>query len=110
VLERWDGRSDVLVFSFGVGFEGASSGSVCLVAFRLLWCGLSQVARYAEQVFGVDFELGNNEISLNSTNIQYRSVNFILCLCFLFIIFNCTAAYDLKMAKHGRNMWSSSNQ
>jgi hypothetical protein len=35
MLERWDGRLDVLVLSFGVGFEGASSGSVGLVAFRL---------------------------------------------------------------------------
>ena len=34
-LELWDGQSDVLVLSFGVGFEGASSGSVSLVAFRL---------------------------------------------------------------------------
>jgi hypothetical protein len=34
-LERWDGQSDVLVLSFGVGFEGASSGYVCLVAFRI---------------------------------------------------------------------------
>jgi len=33
-LERWDGQSDVLVLSFGVGFEGASSGSEGLVAFR----------------------------------------------------------------------------
>jgi len=35
VLERWDGQSDVLVLSFGVGFEVASSGSVGLVAFSL---------------------------------------------------------------------------
>ena len=34
-LELWDGQSDVLVLSFGVGFEGASSGFVSLVAFRL---------------------------------------------------------------------------
>jgi hypothetical protein len=37
MLERWDGRSDVLVLSFGVGFEGASSGSVGLVAFRVFF-------------------------------------------------------------------------
>jgi hypothetical protein len=36
-LERWDDQSDVLVLSFGVGFEGASSGSVGLVAFRFLF-------------------------------------------------------------------------
>jgi hypothetical protein len=36
-LERWDGRSDVLVLSCGVGFEGASSGSVGLVAFRFFF-------------------------------------------------------------------------
>ena len=35
MLERWDGHSDVLVLSFGVGFESASSGSVGLVAVRL---------------------------------------------------------------------------
>jgi hypothetical protein len=45
-----------LVLSFGVGFEGASSGSVGLVDFMLFWCGLSQVVRYAEQVLGVDFQ------------------------------------------------------
>jgi hypothetical protein len=37
VLEHWDGQSDVLVLGFGVGFEGTSSGSVGLVAFRLLF-------------------------------------------------------------------------
>jgi hypothetical protein len=37
-LECWDGQLDVLVLSFGVGFEGASSGSVGLVAFRF-FCG-----------------------------------------------------------------------
>jgi hypothetical protein len=37
MLEHWDGQSDVLVLSFGVGFEGASSSSVGLVAFRLLF-------------------------------------------------------------------------
>ena len=39
MLEHWDGQSDVLVLSFGVGFEGASSSSVGLVAFRLFFCG-----------------------------------------------------------------------
>jgi hypothetical protein len=47
-LERWDGRSDVLVLGFGVGFEGASSGSAGLCSFQaILWlisggpvCGL----------------------------------------------------------------------
>ena len=37
MLERWDGQSDVLVLSFGIGFEGTSSGSVGLVAFRLFF-------------------------------------------------------------------------
>ena len=58
-LELWDGQSDVLVLSFGVCFEGASSGSVGLVAFRLfsfLW--LISGGRYEEQIFGVDFQLG----------------------------------------------------
>ena len=36
-LECWDGQSDVLVLSFGIGFEGASSGSVGFVAFRPLY-------------------------------------------------------------------------
>ena len=36
-LEGWDGQSDVLVLSFGVGFEGASYGSVGLVAFRFFF-------------------------------------------------------------------------
>ena len=38
-LERWDGQSDVLVLSFGVGFEGASSCSVGLLDFRFFFCG-----------------------------------------------------------------------
>jgi hypothetical protein len=36
-LELLDGQSDVLVLNFCVGFEGASSGSVGLVAFRLFF-------------------------------------------------------------------------
>jgi hypothetical protein len=36
-LEHWDGQSDVLVLRFGVSFEGASSGSVGLVAFTLFF-------------------------------------------------------------------------
>jgi len=39
-LERWDVQSDVLVLSFGAGFEGTSSGSVGLVAFRFFCCVL----------------------------------------------------------------------
>ena len=39
VLERCDGLLDVLVLSFCVGFEGTSSSSVGLVAFRLFLCG-----------------------------------------------------------------------
>jgi len=60
VLECWDGQSNVLVLSFGVGFEGTSSCSVGLVTFRLL--SLSQVAQYVEQVFGVDFQLGKIQL------------------------------------------------
>jgi hypothetical protein len=37
VLECSDGLSDVLVLSFGVGFEGASSGSVGLVVFMVFF-------------------------------------------------------------------------
>ena len=33
MLERWDGQLDVLVLSFGVGFEGAFSGSVVFFFF-----------------------------------------------------------------------------
>jgi hypothetical protein len=37
-LKRWDGRSYVLVLGFGVGFEGASSGSAGLCSFlAILW-------------------------------------------------------------------------
>jgi len=47
-LECWDGRSYVLVLGFGVGLEGASSGSAGLCSFQaILWlisggpvCGL----------------------------------------------------------------------
>ena len=48
MLERWDGRSDVLVLSFGVGFEGASSGSVGLVAFRFFFFGVFNLRFFIE--------------------------------------------------------------
>jgi len=32
------------------------------------------------------------------------------CICFLFIVVNVKLVHDLKMAKHCRNMSSSSNQ
>jgi len=43
---------------------------------------------------------------------QYLQVSLVSCtsICFLYIIANCKLVYDLKMAKHGRNMSSSSNQ
>jgi hypothetical protein len=39
VLEHWDGQLDVLALSFVIGFEGASSSSVGLVAFRIYMLG-----------------------------------------------------------------------
>ena len=41
---------------------------------------------------------------------HYLQVSIVSCICFLFIVVNCKLVYDLKMAKHGRNMSSSSNQ
>jgi len=46
----------------------------------------------------------NNEISLNTTNTHYLQVRLVSYKYFLFIIVNCKLVYDLKMAKHGRNM------
>ena len=51
----------------------------------------------------------NNKISLNITNMHYLQVSLVSCVFFLFIVVNCKLVYDLKMAKHGRNI-SSSNQ
>jgi len=51
-----------------------------------------------------------NEISLNTMNMHCLQVSIVSCICFLFIVVNCKLVYDLKMAKHGRNMSSSTNQ
>jgi len=43
------------------------------------------------------------------TDMTKLMVSLVSCIYFLFIFVNCKLVYDLKMAKHGRNM-SSSNQ
>ena len=66
-----------------------------------LWCS-TRSHTYKEKSF-------NNEISLNTTNTHHLQVSRVSCICFLFIVVNCKLDYDLKMAKHGQNMSSSSN-
>jgi len=39
-----------------------------------------------------------------SAHAHYLQVSLVSCICFLFIVVNCKLVYDLKMAKHGRNM------
>jgi len=43
-------------------------------------------------------------------NTYYLQVSLVSFIYFLFIVVNCKLLYDLKMAKHGRNISSSSNQ